>query len=272
MASGSVDYANITDTNGNQALYRFPLDLTSETQGHYMIITAYPSQSKLSNNTNKSPISIALFIPGGGQNSTLMWQMAHIYDEVKLTRLGTSLIGAIPGVSTLVGAAAGAGRIAGQGIINPKVDVLYSNSNLRRFQFDYFMAPASKEEQAEMQGIIKTLRRLSSPEVTVNATSDIQNWAQQNLTPTMAEQFKTGFWFVPPAEFEIKFRFISNGQQLENPNLPKIARCVLTNVDVNYTQQGEYSTFQDGAPTSAQLTLAFEEMRVISQQDVDQGY
>ena len=101
--------------------FRFPLDLaTSETQGHFMTITAFPSQSKMSNVTNKTPISIALFIPGGNNNGALTWQMDHQYDEVKLARLGSAFIGALPGVNMLAGAA----RVAGQGIINPKVDVL----------------------------------------------------------------------------------------------------------------------------------------------------
>ena len=147
--------------------FRFPLDLaTSETQGHFMTITAFPSQSKMSNVTNKTPISIALFIPGGNNNGALNWQMEHQYDEVKLTRLGSAFIGAIPGVNILASGAQGAARIAGQGIINPKVDVLYANSNLRRFQFDFFMSPQSKEEQTEMQNIFKVLRKMSSPEVT----------------------------------------------------------------------------------------------------------
>ena len=209
------------------------LDLVSETQGHFMTITAFPSQSKMSNNTDKSPISIALFIPGGNNNGALNWQMEHQYDEVKLTRLGTSFIGAIPVVGALTAAGAGAGRIAGQGVINPKVDVLYANSNLRRFQFDFFMSPQSQEEQREMQNIFKVLRKFSSPEVTGVLSQENQALAGQFLTPAAAEQLKTGFWFVPPAEFEIKFRYITaDGQQSENPNIPKIARSVLQRVDI----------------------------------------
>lgn len=282
MANDTVDYmpgsggswseSDAGRGSGSRVTYRFPLDLASDTQGHFMTITAYPSQSFMSNNTDKSPVSIALFIPGGGQNSSLFWQMDHEYDEVKLARLGTAMIGAIPGVNLLAAGAAGGARIAGQGIINPKVDVLYSNSSLRRFQFDFFMAPTSREEQNEMMGIIRTLRKFSAPEVTGTLDQSYVDAANELGVGGIGDQLKTGFWFVPPAEFEIKFRHVVNGQQLENPSLPKIARCVLKNVTVNYTQQGEFSTFQDGSPTTAQLTLDFREMRVISQADVDRGY
>lgn len=277
MALPTIDVSRPGSADEIRSTYWFPLDLGSNTQGHYMTITAFPSESKMSNNKDLTPIKIALFIPGGGQNSSLFWQSEHEYDEVKLTRLGTNLIGAIPGANWAMAGAAGAARLAGQGIINPKVQVLYANSDLRRFQFDFFMAPSSKEEADEMKNIIKVLRKFSSPEVTGNIQNapGVGEYAAEliNYLPTsFAEQFKTGFWFVPPAEFEIKFRHVVDGQQIENPNLPKIARCVLKNITVNYTQQGEFSTFIDGTPTTAQLTLDFREMRVISQQDVDNGY
>ena len=282
MASGSVDYMppeglGEGGAGSTRVTYRFPIDLaTSDTQGHFMTITAFPSKSYMSNNKDKSPISIALFIPGGGQNSSLIWDMKHSYDEVKLARLGTSLIGSLPGVSYGAAALAGGARVAGQGIINPKVDVLYSNSALRTFQFDFFMAPSSREEQREMMGIIRTLRKFSAPELTASIPGDIANPIVGGLNSAgltdLAAQLKTGFWFVPPAEFEIKFKHVINGQQRDNPSMPKIAKCILQTVTVNYTQQGEFSSFQDGSPTTAQLTLYFSEMRVISQQDVDVGY
>lgn len=284
MANDSLEYittpgSSIAGTpagGSTRVTHRFPLDLQSDSQGHFMTITAYPSQSRFSNNKDKSPVAVALFIPGGGQNSSLFWQMAHEYDEVKLARLGTSVIGAIPVVGALTAAAAGTARVAGQGVINPKVDVLYANSDLRQFQFDYFMAPQSKEEAAEMHAIIKILRKFSAPEITGTLTAQQQQAVQDALPgdigPILADQFRTGFWFVPPAEFDIKFRYVENGQIKENPYLPRIAKCVLKVVNVNYSQQNEFSAFRGGSPTQAQLSLVFQEMRVISQADIDNGY
>lgn len=247
-------------------LLRFPLDLGSSNQGHFMTITIYPSGK------DKRPLTVALFIPGGGQNGALQWQMAHEYDEVKLTRLGMNMIGA---VSAPLGAAAGAAlgyeRVTGKGTINPKVDVLYANSDLREFQFDFFMSPQTKAEQQAMDKIIRLLRKYSAPEIVGAAPQWLQQGVQQYV-PGLSSQFKTGFWFTPPAEFEVKFRHVQDGQAQENQYMPKIARSVLRRVDVNYTQQGEFSTFKDGAPTSAQLTLVFKEMRIIEQKDIENGY
>ena len=236
-------FVDISRQGDTQVSYRFPLDLMSETQGHFMTITAFPSQSKMSNNTNKSPISIALFIPGGNNNGALTWQMEHQYDEVKLTRLGSAFIGAIPGVNILASGAQGAARIAGQGIINPKVDVLYANSDLREFQFGFLMAPKSLNESKSMENIIKYIRMYAAP---VNQ----------------------GPYFISPAEFQIEF--YNKGQI--NTHIPKVSRCVLTDIQTDFTPQGEWSTFRNGYPVTCRLALSFQEMEIITRQAVEQGF
>lgn len=266
---------------------RFPIDLEDNQQGHFMKIGIFPSGAQLGSNPNTPDFSgfslspegiqngistlgqsltnnpnpnmtICLFIPGGGNGGPLQWEMIHDYDEVKLTRLGMGLIGGVTRTALQTGIAAA--RIMGQGTINPKVDVLYSNTQLRKFMFSYFMAPSSSKENDSMKSIIKNLRKFSAPELTIGGAENQQS------------AFKSGFWFIPPAEFEIQFYHSINGAWQENTSIPKIGRCVLERIDVNYTQQGEFSTFQDGSPTTAQLTMQFREMRIVSQADVENGY
>lgn len=267
---------------------KFPNDLGTDQQGHYMKIVIYPSQSMFGSNpsrdtdqilaagqqaltgdftgamnsleASKNPsqtTTVCLFVPGGGINSPLVWEMVHDYDEVKLTKVATGMVGA---VSKAVEIGTALTRIAGQGTINPKVDVLYSNSQLRKFMFTHFMTPQSADERQSMEDIIKALRMYSAPQLTGGSAS-----GQGSL-------LTSGYWFVPPAEFEISFYKYSNGKASINEHIPLIGRCVLERIDVNYTQQGEFSTFADGAPTTAMLTMQFREMRVISQADVANGY
>lgn len=271
---------------GNNYL-KFPIDLADNQHGHFMKISIYPSgalggsnpvtpdfsgfglfenvftatgtlaQSLVQSNPNPN-MTICLFIPGGGNGGPLQWEMVHDYDEVKLTRLGMGIIGGV--TRAAVQAGIGAARLLGQGTINPKVDVLYSNSQLRKFMFSYFMAPSSQQENDSMKTIIKALRKYSAPELTLGGAENQQS------------AFRSGFWFIPPAEFEIQFYHTMNGGWRENTSIPKIGRCVLERIDVNYTQQGEFSTFIDGSPTTAQLTMQFREMRIVSQADVENGY
>lgn len=275
----------------------FPADLASDQQKHFMKIKIFPSPYGSQESKSNVP-TIYLFIPGSDENGSLFWQMAHEYDEVKLTKLGAGMIGGVgnavaPAISAAAGAVAGyAGlgmRVMGRGTINPKVDLLYGNTQLRSFQFDYFLSPQSQPESQTLDKIVRTLRKYSSPEITAlppgfeGATSFLGgNFGDASNLPraTLSEaQLKSGLWFIPPAEFIITFHTVQPGatnstqiSERENPYLPKIGRCVLSRVDVNYTQQGSYSTFKDGAPTSMFLTLVFNEMRVISQKDVEDGY
>ena len=265
------------------ANYVFPSDLTSRQQGHFMKIIIEPSK------VGSAPTdinTIMLFVPGGPQNGPMAWQMVHEYDDVKLTKLGMGAIGAI---TKMPAAALGAARLAGQGTINPKVDVLYGNSELRQFQFSFFMAPQSEKESLNLRQIVKLLRKYSAPEIgSPAATRAITSTASELLAQVGLEgtfsgasgqgsQLQSGLWFIPPAEFQIRFYSIYNTEgsgtrATENPYLPKIGRCVLTRVDVDYGQNSDFSTFKDGSPTNLQLTLVFREMRIISQADVEDGY
>ena len=85
------------------------------------------------------------------------------------------------------------------------------------------------------------------------------------------------FWF-DPLSFDLSKNVIGFDTVLKrlaeaNEYLPKIGRCVLERIDVDFSPgQNEFSTFNDGAPTNVQLTMLFREMRIISQTDIDNGY
>lgn len=270
------------------ANYVFPSDLaTNRQQGHFMKIQIFPSKVGSARSESNT---VLLFIPGGQQNGPLQWQMVHEYDDVKLTKLGMGVIGSVAreAAETAIGAA----RVAGKGTINPKVDVLYGNSELRKFQFSFFFAPQSQKESQDLKQIVKLLRKFSAPEIGVpsGAIAEKAASAAGSLVNTVlgttgafsgasgqGSLLNSGLWFIPPAEFLVSFHSIVNRDNAgfnapTNPYLPKIGKCVLTRVDVDYTQQGEFSTFTDGSPTNLQLTLVFREMRVISQRDVEDGY
>jgi hypothetical protein len=293
----------LPDMNVGRPSLVFPSDLTSRQQGHFMKIQIFPTKGTTHDEAGQA---IFLFIPGGNQNGPLSWPMVHEFDDVKLTRLGAGVVGAvtrlIPGIGDALAEAAGVAggyglagaRVKGMGTINPKIDVLYGNSELRRFQFSFFLAPESAPESRTVKNIIKTLRKFSAPEITstiggVNVANlpGVQQLANVlggdtagNFTGTSGQgsQLKSGLWFVPPAEFLISFHSIVNNgasgfNAPENEYLPKIGRCVLERIDVDFSPgQNEFSTFNDGAPTNVQLTMIFREMRIISQTDIDNGY
>lgn len=216
--------------------------------------------------TRRIKESIALYMPTG-----LVYNTQNKYDEVSLTALGGKLgsvgitaIGAFArealGRGLAGSLAKGAANVLtrnGQLIgtisqvagypINPRVEVLYSSTDLRQFRFEVLLAPRSEKESQSIEAIIRTLRFHAAPE----------------LDPKTA-----GFTFVPPAEFDITFY----NKGVENTKIPRINTCVLQTIEVDYAPAGFYSTFTNGHPVAARMTLGFTEVEPLHKTRVLQGF
>ena len=231
----------------------FPEDLGSSYYGHFMTITAIQRSGALTgvignnidNNTQHSQYAVAFFIPSAESGSGIIYSDKHEYADIKLANLMGGAIGALPfGQEAVKLAAAGASLLGHP--INPGVQILYRNTNLRQFTFTFLMAPQSEEESTRMKNIVKKLRMFAAPEINSGAA----------------------YLFNTPCEFEIKF--YNKGQ--ENENIPKIRRCVLTDVIADFTPQGEWSTFRNGHPVACQLMLSFQEMEIIHRDFIKDGW
>lgn len=229
----------------------FPEDLGSSYYGHFMTMTAIQRSGSytgpttgVTNSSQYSQYSVAFFIPSAESGSGIIYTDKHEYSDIKLSNLAGGAVGAIFGQDAVKAAAAGASLLGHP--INPGVQVLFRTTNLRQFQFIFLMAPQSEKESTAMKNIIKKLRMFAAPELNLNNSA----------------------FFNTPCEFEIKF--YNKGQ--ENTNIPKIRRCVLTDVIADFTPQGEWSTFRNGHPVACQLSLAFQEMEIIHRKFVEDGY
>ena len=134
--------------------------------------------------------------------------------------------------------------------VNPQLELIYQSPSFRNFRFQFMFYPRSKQEAQQVLGIIDTFRYHQAPEV---------------LTSTY------GRYLVPPSEFDIQFFY--NGQ--ENPNIPKISTCVLTDISVDYAPSGfaSYETLSNtperggtGMPVAIRMDLAFKEVEIITKQ------
>lgn len=216
--------------------------------------------------TRRIKESIALYMPTG-----LVYNTQNKYDEVSLTALGGKLgpvgitaIGAYAReaqskgvVGSLARGAAnivtGSGQVAGTVAqlagypINPRVEVLYSSTDLRQFRFEVLLAPRNEKESQSIEAIVRTLRFHAAPE----------------LDPKTA-----GFTFIPPAEFDITFY----NKGVENTKIPRINTCVLQTIEVDYAPAGFYSTFSNGHPVAARMTLGFTEVEPLHRARILQGF
>lgn len=258
----ATQYMNVIDKRSKVDTLRF---------GDYALEGANPDALKtasfsLPRYTKRIKESIALYMPAG-----LVFNTQNKYEEISLTALGAKY--AATALSTVAAGAAGAfgssltrsivrnsasigssrgsdlGKIASVAgyPINPRIEVLYSSTDLRQFRFEVLMAPRNEKESIAIDAIVRTLRFHAAPEIDPNTK---------------------GFSFIPPAEFDLTF--YNRGE--ENTKIPRINTCVLSLIEVDYAPAGPYSTFANGYPVATRMTLGFTEVEPLHKMRVAQGF
>ena len=195
---------------------------------------------------------------GTGTVSGLMAAGVSIYDQIQKSGMSVDKNVISPfvlsGLQSKFGNALGdigrAGVFAiNQMVRNPMLELIYSQPQLRSFQFDFKFYPRDEKEALEVQNIIERLRFHQAPEI---------------------KSGTAGYFLIPPSEFDIKFYY--NGSV--NPNIDKISTCVLEQINVNYAPQGftAYESANElrpglgrtGMPVSIDLTLMFKETQIMT--------
>ena len=133
---------------------------------------------------------------------------------------------------------------------NPYMEVLFDAMQLRTFTYNFTFSPKNKQETEDVQKIIALFRFHMSPE--------LKGAANRFLTL--------------PSEFDIHYMYQDQaGQASENDFYNKIATCVCTGCDVNYTPDGVKS-FEGGAPTKITMALSFQETELLTKERVNLGF
>ena len=133
---------------------------------------------------------------------------------------------------------------------NPYMEVLFDAMQLRTFTYNFTFSPKNKDETMDVQKIIQLFRFHMSPE--------LKGAANRFLTL--------------PSEFDIHYMYqAQDGQASENDFYNKIATCVCTGCDVNYTPDGVKS-FEGGAPSKITMTLTFQETELLTKERIAEGY
>ena len=236
-------------------------------------------KSSFINTTVRTTDSIALYMP-----DTLQFTYSQGYENLELgkelagqafkvgkaaidkgtTGEETNVTGALK-AAIVAGAVKGLGDAAGSsatakagtfallgGVVNPMLEMLYSSPDFRSFTFEFLFYPRDEREALEVQNILERLRFHQAPEL---------------------DDSSGGVLLIPPSEFELQFYYAGK----PNPNIPPIARCVLTNISMDYAPNGwssyempgEYSPAlgRTGMPSAIRLTLEFKETQFLTKKD-----
>ncbi len=142
-------------------------------------------------------------------------------------------------ISTLSGVAAIKREMGG--VVNNNTELLFNGPKLRSFNFTFRLSPRSAPEAMEVKKIIRFFKQGASPKKGKN------------------------FMFIKsPHTFFINY-YEAGGES--HPWLNSFKECALSGVSVQYTPDGQYSTFPDGAMTSYSLQLSFKELEPVFDSD-----
>ena len=253
--------------------------------------------TRLRQENKKFKGNIALYVPEA-VNTTygLDWQMSDdmvgvalledVFKLIRANQTGTNTEGilgsiaeqvalqAAPGtvdaISSLVGVNFG-GQAALENLTkkvrNPHIAFLFKGVNQRTFSFEFNFTPQNLREVEEVHNIIKVFKKHALPEL-----DESQRFLRY------------------PSLFDISYQSSFNQStpdQLESGNgfLYRLKPSVITNIGVDYSGGGVFSTFEDqamqdldgktigGAPaTNIKLTLDFAETSLLTRQDIVEGY
>ena len=135
--------------------------------------------------------------------------------------------------------------------VNPNTRSVFQGVSVRGFSFTYDFYPTSKEEQDQVEKIIKTFRTQAYP---------------RSIPESSLEAgFPLGYKF--PNLFEIQFKF--GNKQIQG--MPRPLFCFLRNVNTSYNP-GNMSYHDQGKPSQINMTLSFTEFRALNQQDIENGH
>ena len=119
-------------------------------------------------------------------------------------------------------------------VINPNTELLFNGPALRAFTFQFPFSPRSQAESVMVQRIIRFFKQGMAVQRTENA-----------------------IFLKAPNVFQLKF---VKGESNQHEFLPKIKVCALLNCSVDYTPDGNYSTYTNSSMTKYTMSLTFNEL------------
>ena len=199
-------------------------------------------------------------------------------------------------------------------VFNPFAEQIFKSMAFRQHAFNFKMVAKSMTEAQEIYNIIHWIKEGATPKIeggssgvkdflpidnlskTVKGAGDVVDNTdeQKNVSieyTKMLEQSKSQRYFNVPDQFDLKFLRVKPGDENNwwNPTGEyddgssttsmhfKIHPSFCNNVGINYTPDGQYTSFKDirggqiQVPVIA-LSLQFIETKLVSQQDIVRGY
>ena len=172
-----------------------------------------------------------------GLMSTAGGTMGNFLETVTVSALEIALPG--------LGAAVDKGRGFSK---NPNLEMVFKSVPLREFAFPYEFAPKNEQEKDEVQRIIEIFKFNMMPEK------------------------KGAGYLTAPNQFQITYMYRDGA----NMYVPKISRCALRAMNVDFSPEGVFTTFKGddkgAAPVLTKVDLDFVELEIMTKETVAVGH
>ena len=248
--------------SANNIVLPIPQDLSNEIQQQW--------QGKQFTATGRA----ALAAVAGGNMSYAKDLTKNITGNAKAiqTSLTSLALNSIPGVGGNISFNDVSGSTRGI-VINPNAELLYDSPDMREIGMIFKLVPRNPDESLAIQNIVKTFRKAAMPSwgatggepMVQNAGATTEQAA--SLTNIINYGGEDNWIRVPNL---CKFSFMHGDEP--HPWLIQFKPCAISRVEVNYTSDGTFATYSDGAPVAVELSLNFMETKLIFSDEVEAGY
>ena len=138
---------------------------------------------------------------------------------------------------------------------NPNVEVLFQSMELRTFDLTFKMTPFDENDVQRMDAIIKIFKMAMLPQY--NLGEGVEVFDREN------DALDAGFIQVPKV---CAVNFMRGSSR--NRYLPRYKMCAITDVNVNYTPDNVYATFNQSSPVATELKISFMETKLVFSEDI----
>ena len=195
-----------------------------------------------------------------------------------LVNMGLNATGAQTnlGMNDILGGTAGV-------ITNPNTEMLFGGPSIRNIGFKFKMAARSEREARNMLTICRRFQHHASAKFggtspiiggVIKGLSNLGNSnkpkkEKTNVTDDQIFDYANSNNFIGVPDLCL-FKYMTGNNV--NTYLNQYKACAITNVDVNFTPDGSYSTLVGGYPSAVELTLGFVETKIIYKKEIDTSY
>ena len=152
------------------------------------------------------------------------------------------------------------GGIAGV-IRNPNTELLFQKMKLRTFDLTFKLIPYNRDEANDIRRILNIFQKAMLPTFSIG---DLEVLGQnKEESQTQNRSIEASFVKVPKV---CRVAFM-RGDKI-HPILPKYKMCAITDVQINYTPDGNYAVYSDGNPVAVELKVNFLETKLVFAEDI----